>query len=154
MSAFWRAVRSSCRGSPCWSLAACSFPPRTSPTPGPTPAWPATPGASTRHRLTLWCGVSGKACQMHAGKYPKGRTGKVLFLIFSFVPLSQSSLRALSSYPDYHAAAGPERHQRNQSLHDLRGHTRPQRHHQVRTRIWERAVRMLANISRLRKSLF
>lgn len=43
------------------------------------------------------------------------------------------SLRPVSSDPDHHAAAGPERHQRNKGLHDLRGHARPQCDGQVRT---------------------
>lgn len=57
-SVFWPAARSSCPASPCWSRAACSSPPRTSLMRGPTPAWRATPGASTRPPLTWWCGVS------------------------------------------------------------------------------------------------
>lgn len=57
-SVFWPAARSSCPASPCWSRAACSSPPRTSLMRGPTPAWRATPGASTRRPLTWWCGVS------------------------------------------------------------------------------------------------
>lgn len=43
-----------------------------------------------------------------------------------------------SSHPDYHRAAGPERHQRNESLPDLRGDPRPQCDGQVRTRRRER----------------
>lgn len=57
-NASWPAAQSSCPDSPCWSPAACSLAPPTCPMPAPTPAWPVTPGASTRRRLTCWCGVS------------------------------------------------------------------------------------------------
>lgn len=58
VNASWPAARCSCPGSPCWSRAACSSAPPTCPMPAPTPAWPVTPGASTRHPPTCWCGVS------------------------------------------------------------------------------------------------
>lgn len=58
VSEFWPAAQFSCPDSPCWSQAACSSRHRTSPTPAPTPAWPATPEASTRPQQNCWCGVS------------------------------------------------------------------------------------------------
>lgn len=57
-SASWPVALSSCLDSHCWSPAACSSAPRTSPMPGPTPAWPPTLGGSTKPRLTWSCGVS------------------------------------------------------------------------------------------------
>lgn len=38
-------------------------------------------------------------------------------------PVFLPSFLLPSSYPDHHPASGPERHQRNESLHDLRGRT-------------------------------
>lgn len=65
-SACWLAVQCSCPGSPCWSRAAFSSRPRTSPTPAPTLAWRATPGASTRRPRTWWSGVSLDPVATHA----------------------------------------------------------------------------------------
>lgn len=58
VSVFWPVVQCSCPDSLCWSQAACSSPRHTSRMLGPTHAWRATPGASTRHLPTLSCGVS------------------------------------------------------------------------------------------------
>lgn len=88
-SGSWPAARCSSRASPCWSRAACSSAPRTSPTPAPTRAWPPTPAAWTR-RLPTWSfGVRhpparprhpalrqpGSACAHGAGRILPSSTG-------------------------------------------------------------------------------
>lgn len=57
-SASWLVAQCSCPALPCWSRGASSSAPLASRMLAPTPVWPATPGASTRPRLTWWYGVS------------------------------------------------------------------------------------------------